>query len=364
MSASLQPIRAMCMTLTLLASSSAIAQSTDAGTDAATAAVDAVVATDSSLAADAAPVDLPIDIAAPSVVASVSSATVRLGTPFTLFITATFRSDVVVNIADPLDLGPAFELRRRTSIDQPRTDGKIERQWQLEVLPWELGDNAIPPMSVTFTIGGNAGHVETTALAIHVEGTLGEVDDNKLMRPSMPPRSILQRSWFWLYVAMAATVVLALGLIGAVAVRRRRAARVRITGGVVAWQILDEAGRIALEKITAIEESSQLDTDPVAGYAALADVLREFAGRRYRFAVMDRTSREWLSLLGSSAPDAVHSSFVRWFDPADKVKYAATPTSVVEAKAASSSARQLVIDTVRSTSDHGPSVEPTASVES
>jgi len=48
----------------------------------------------------------------------------RLGAHFTLYITATFGAGVEVNLREPMDLGPAFEIRRRLSEDRPSGDGR------------------------------------------------------------------------------------------------------------------------------------------------------------------------------------------------------------------------------------------------
>src|SRR5256885_1970054 len=56
---------------------------------------------------------LPVDVGAPAVNAAASPTVARLGAHFTLYITATFGAGVEVNLREPMDLGPAFEIRRR-----------------------------------------------------------------------------------------------------------------------------------------------------------------------------------------------------------------------------------------------------------
>ncbi len=292
-------------------------------------------------------VDLPIDIAAPQLTASASPSEVRLGTAFTLFVTASYGANVVVNIVDPVDLGPALEVRRRFSNDHKRSDGQTVREWQFEVLPWELGDIAVPPIVVTYTIGGNGGQVATKPVPLRVVGTLGEVDDGKMMRPALPPKPILVRSWFWLYVVaggVAGTAVFTLGLVFAIRVRRRRRAHTqRLTGGEIAWRDLNDADKFALAQLAAIEDSGVLHTDPTRGFAEMATVVREFGGGKFGFTAVDCTTREWLQKFGRRAPPALQHSFAAWFGPADLAKYAAVSMTASQAEVACRAARGLII---------------------
>ncbi len=301
----------------------------------------------SATGSDSTVVDLPIDIAAPQLTASASPSEVRLGTAFTLFVTASYGANVVVNIVDPVDLGPAFEVRRRFSNDRKRTDGQTVREWQFEVLPWELGDIVVPPIVVTYTIGGNGGQVATKPVPLRVVGTLGEVDDGKMMRPALPPKPILVRSWFWLYVAagsVVAVLVLTVGLVFAIRIRRRRRAHVqRLTGGEIAWRDLNDADKFALAQLAAIEDSGVLQTDPTRGFSEMAAVVREFGGGKFGFTAADCTTREWLQKFGRHAPVALRHSFATWFGPADLAKYAAVPMSASQAEAACLAARGLII---------------------
>ncbi len=304
-------------------------------------------------------VDLPIDIAAPQLTASASPSEVRLGTAFTLFVTASYGANVVVNIVDPVDLGAALEVRRRLSHDSKRADGQTVREWQFEVLPWELGDVAVPPIVVTYTIGGNGGQVATNPVPLRIVGTLGEVDDTKMMRPALPPTAILVRDWFWLYVigsSVAGIVAVVVAVLVLVRVRRRRRARVqRLTGGEIAWRNLDDADKYALAQLAAIEDSGVLQADPTRGFAEMAAVVREFGGGKFGFSAADCTTREWLQKFGRRAPVALHHSYAAWFGPADLAKYAGLPMATSQAEAACSAARSLIIAAVTPT----PSLPPT-----
>ncbi|HPH67724.1 MAG TPA: hypothetical protein PLF40_18330, partial [Kofleriaceae bacterium] len=286
---------------------------------------------------------LPIDIAAPQVSASASPTEVRLGTPFTLFVTASFGPNVTVNLADPLDVGDAFEVRRRVSNDRKRADGQTVREWQFEVFPWELGEMAVPPLVITYTIGGNAGQVATNAVPMRIVGTLGEIDDGTKLRPPLPPKAILERSWYWAYVAGVALASLMISALAWRRWRKRQRYAQRLTGGAIAWRNLDGIDKQALARLAAITESGVLTNDVIRGYAEMAAVLRDFGGRKFGFASADSTTREWLAKFRARAPVALHADYAAWFGPADLAKYAAQAYTPEQAHAACATARDLII---------------------
>ena len=89
---------------------------------------------------------------------------VRLGERFTLFITATYGAGVEVNLREPVDLGGAFEVKRkRRREDTTRADGKHDAR--VAARGHRVGRSAslrIPPLAVTFTSQGKAGRSRRT----------------------------------------------------------------------------------------------------------------------------------------------------------------------------------------------------------
>src|SRR5207253_2635317 len=73
-------------------------------------------------------IDITPDIAAPEVSAAASPSSVMLGARFTLFVTAVYGAGVEVNLREPTELGPAFEVTRRVSEDKLRSDGRHARE--------------------------------------------------------------------------------------------------------------------------------------------------------------------------------------------------------------------------------------------
>lgn len=294
---------------------------------------------------------MPTDANAPEVNASASPTNVRLGGRFTVFITATFIDGVEVNLVEPLELGPAFEVRKKLTEDRPRADGKRTREWQLDVLAWDLGDLGIAPITITYTIGGKVGQVQTNVIRLRVDGVLGDVvDDPKALREMHPPTELVARDWFWLWVAAGTGGALGL-LLAALWIRsRRRKHTIRLTGGVVAApRRIDMTGERALEALLAIHGSGVLDRDDdrKAGYAQLVDVIRDYLGARYRVATRDLTSSELMRRLRPVAPEEERAMIDSWLARCDVVKYGGLQASAIEAHGVLDDARALVVTTTQ-----------------
>lgn len=293
-------------------------------------------------------IQVPTDLNAPNVNAAASPTEVRLGGKFTVFVTATFNVGVEVNLREPLDLGPAFEVTRRLSEDKPTGDGRTVREWQLEVIAWELGDLKVPPIAVTYTYGGKADQVATNASNVRVTGVLGDVvDDPKAMRGDAPPTDLLSRDWFWLYVAIGSVVGLGL-LITLVAYLRGRRRRVALVGGAIAVpRKFDTASDRALHELKEIEESGLLerDDDRKKGYAEMVEVIREYIGSRYRVATLDLTTVELITRIAKLASTTERDLIEGWLERCDIVKYGGLRATVEDAMKTLEDARALVITT-------------------
>jgi hypothetical protein len=289
----------------------------------------------------------PLALGAPEVSAAANPTAVQLGRTFTLFVTAAFEDGVEVNLREPMELGPAFEVRRKDARDTVRADGKREREWQLQVIAWDLGDLMVPPVAVTFTYGGHAGQVETNAVPIQVTGVLGEVvDDPKLMRPLEPPTDLDGRSWFWLYVAIAAGAVL--GAVAAFALARRRPRTLPgASGSAIVVRELDTPGKRALARLAAIEKSGVLarDADRKHGYEQMVAVIRDYVGERYRVATRDLTSAELSRRLTGIAPDDERARADAWLARCDIVKYGGLRATRDDATSVLDDARGFVVST-------------------
>ena len=281
--------------------------------------------------------------------AAANPTAVRLGDKLTVFITATFDDGVEVNLREPVELGPAFEVRRKLSEDRPSGDGRKTREWQLEVIAWELGELVVPAIPVTYTAFGRAGTVETNRMRLRVSGVLGDVvDDPKLVRGVAPPRELLVRDWFWLWIGGGAAALITAALVlRAVRVRRRRRT-VRLVAGVVAVPArIDMTSERALERLLAIEQSGVLgrDDERRQGYAEMVDCVRDYLGSRYRIGVADLTSTELLRRLARVAPPDDQALVAEWLEGCDLVKYGGVRPRAHEAQRVLDDARALVVTT-------------------
>lgn len=291
---------------------------------------------------------LPLGFDAPEVRAAASPTVVRLGARFTLYVTATFGPGVEVNLREPIDLGAAFEVRRKTSEDRTDAIGRTVREWQLDVTPWELGDLQIAPIAVTFTSHGKPGQVPTNAVPLKIVGTLGDiVDDPRAVRGLAPPAALWARDWFWIWCASAGGAIA--GVIACalwLRARRRRRHRIRLVGTAAHVPALDMTSERALERLLGIERSGVLARDATRklGYAELVEVVRAYLGARYRLAVHDCTSSELVAQLATVAPAHVEH-VARWLDACDLVKYGGQRASEAHAREALADARAIIVET-------------------
>ena len=295
-------------------------------------------------------IEIPMDASAPAVNAAASPSSVVLGGRFTLFVTAIYDPGVEVNLREPFDLGSDLEVTRRVSEDHVRPDGKHERDWQIEVYAWELGDLQVPPVTVTFTVAGRAGQVATGPVPLHVSGVLGDVDDPKLLRPDAPPVSLMSRAWLWLWLAGGVVAAILVVVIAVWRARRRRRKVDQLVAGAsghIPVRRIDTTGERALERLLEIERSGALDDDDRRrrGYAEMVEVIRDYLGGRYRVATLDLTTAELMRALARVADADERALVEAWLERCDVVKYGGVRASSEEALRVLADARALVIAT-------------------
>ena len=144
---------------------------------------DAGVPDDAGAAGDAGPPRIVIDgptllgIGKPQVSAAASPTELRLGDKITLFVEVIFDESVAVALPAGLDLAPAFDELKRSSVDERRSDGTRKRVYQIQLQVWELGEFDLPPVQVTYSIGGESSWVVTNRVPLRVVGTLLRAED-------------------------------------------------------------------------------------------------------------------------------------------------------------------------------------------
>lgn len=290
-------------------------------------------------------------LAAPELSAAASPSEVQLGGRFVLVVTAAYVDGVTVILPASLDFGPSFEERRRTTTDKVRADGKKVREWQVEVLAWDLGEMMLPPVQLSVIRGGQPEIMETNAVPITVVGALGDMVDDVEPRGMAPPISLWRRTWLW--VVIAAGVVLAIAVITFLLVRRRGPRRpapavvaplsARISG-VFRRPRYGAAAEEALARLEAIDTSGMLARDRKVAYTEMIDIVQGFLGRQLGGNTVDLTTgelREWLAKQDLPGPTRLEVS--RWLDEADLVKFGGLAATVEEGRAHIAAARELVI---------------------
>ncbi|MBV8759797.1 MAG: hypothetical protein JO257_21080 [Deltaproteobacteria bacterium] len=294
-------------------------------------------------------IQLPVDADAPEVSAAASPTELMLGSRFTLFVTAVYNTGVEVNLPAGFDLGDTFEIKKTTSEDHVRADGKHVREWQLDVVAWDLGDLRIPGVPVTFTINGHGGQILTNSIPLRVNGVLGDTDDPKLMRGNAPPVRLQANDYTWAWVGGVVFVLVAGGLTFW-QLRRRRKQHVRtLVGGLAPAraQRLDMTSERALERLLAIETSGVLarDGDRKTGYADMVSVIRDYLAARYRFATAELTTSELMRGLAKRANAADATLVEAWLARCDLVKYGGVRATEAEALETLAGAREVVMKT-------------------
>lgn len=297
-----------------------------------------------ALCATAAGDKLPTDAAAPQVDAMAYPTELVLGGKLTLFVTATYDVGVEVNLREPVELGGAFEVARRKSSDRATADGKRVREWQLELYAWEVGDLQIPPIAVTYTIGGRVDQVASNPVPVHVAGALGSLgsgDDDKVLRADTPPVALSSRSWLAAVIGAAVVAAIVAGVLVLVLLRRRRHVVELVAGSGSIPKQLDAPSARALEKLLAIERSGVLarDGERKRGYVEMAEVIREYLGARYHVKAAELTTAELLRALAAIQTYAIED----WLEKCDRVRYGGFRATHADAAAVLADARSLVV---------------------
>ncbi len=289
-------------------------------------------------------IDLP-DPDAPRVRAAAERGEVVLGAPFTVFVTVEAEPGINVNLREPLDLGPAFEVRRKVSEIRPRSDGGKLVEWQLEVMAWEVGDLKIPPIAVTFVTGGRAGQVHTAPAPVRVLGSLGEDDDGRRVRGLAPPTALsgTQPWWPWA-IGAGSALILAFGVwLWRKTRKRPRAAYAAAPG--VPWRtrLMGTPAQRALARLEELEASGRLASEQRAAYAELGEIARELIAAMTDIATLELTTAELLrAVSGHPATAGGAAALESWIGRVDKVKYAGHEAGAAAIRADLEDARALV----------------------
>lgn len=279
---------------------------------------------------------------APEVRAAVAQSSVELGRRFSLFVTIVRPAGVDVNIPAALPLGGSFEEVRRTFHDDTRADGMRVREYELQLMPWVVGDMVIPPIDVTYVIKGTARVTQTAPVAIQVTGVIGPGQGS--LRDVAPPLEVTRRDWtrLWLAGGGLAVVLLALVLWWTGAFRRRRGGRKRSARAEPEVPLTPYAEALRrLELLAKGEAMAAEDRKPL--YVEMSEIVRGYLGHRFEFPALDRASSEIRAHV-AARPDGEPAGKLldRWLTEVDLVKYAGMRATADDAGAAITLARELI----------------------
>lgn len=283
--------------------------------------------------------EVPIEALAPTVSAAAERGEALLGAPFTVFVTAHAGVGISAALREPVNLGPAFEVRRKLASVRARGDGSRDYEWQLEVVAWEVGDLTLPPIALVFEAHGQTGAVATAPAPVRILGTLDE--DSTAPRELAPPRELARSRPAW---PLSAAATLLIALLAWVRWRRRR----RPLGASAAIEHLPRGQRLsayqqARQRLDELERSRALIARQKEGYVELAAVLYELVGALGPFGVADLTSGELVQRMKRSPAVASAAAAVeRWLGAIDRVRYDAYVAEDAQTALALAEARALV----------------------
>jgi hypothetical protein len=158
---------------------------------------------DGGATGDAGPPRIVIDgptllgIGKPQVSASASPTELRLGDKLTLFVEVVFDEHVTVSVPAGLDLAPAFDELKRSSVDERRSDGTRKRVYQIQLQAGSWATCGLPPVQVTYSVGGDSSWVVTNEVPLRIVGSIDAIDDPNALLGATPPVP-LRRDWLWI----------------------------------------------------------------------------------------------------------------------------------------------------------------------
>ncbi|HTM20248.1 MAG TPA: hypothetical protein VL172_07070 [Kofleriaceae bacterium] len=280
---------------------------------------------------------------APTAHAAVSSGEVELGRPFSLFVTVDKPDGVEINLPSSLGLGEFVEEVRRVANDRTLDDGSKVREFELQLIPWVVGDYQVPGIPVTYAKDGVAHQTQSNTVAISVISAIGSEEGS--LRDVAPPVGVQRADWQWIILAIVSAVIV-LGaiilVVGTWLVRRRRPVRKAAPAAPLRPVYTGSARDVALARLAALEQRlGESDLRPVV--FEMSEIVREFLGRCFTVPALDMTTAELARALAARGDLAgILPGLRAWLEEADLVKYAGESPSADEVLAAIDRARSLV----------------------
>ena len=220
--------------------------------------------------------------------ASTDKVRIKIGDPIILTIQARGeKNDRVIFPTENIDLAPFTILSRTRDVLEDK-DNEYELL-KLTISAYETGDLEIPAINVTFeSADGESKVVTTEPLFIRVDSVLTEV--NSKPRDLKGPTSVEASLKYIIRTIGILILIIAILVIIIWQIRKRIRKRVEIIPPPPPPR---PAAVVALEKLTALMSENLGDVDSLKYvYVKLTDIFKEYIGKRYGFAALERTTGE------------------------------------------------------------------------
>lgn len=278
------------------------------------------------------------DGTAPEVKAEVAAREAHVGDPLTVVVTAVTRRGVPVNLPAQLELGP-FALLERHESESTQADGRLRRQFRLQVAAYETGELTLPALGLTYIApDGSVLTIDTEPVPITIKSLIANEPEPEL-KPNAPPVSVLQPNRLLIGLLLG-LLVAALGALVGVALWRRWRARPQVR----ATPPPRPPHEVALERLDRLGAAGFLEhADYRPFYFTLSEIVRDYVGARFGFDALELTTEELVvALRARLSSAALMAELEGWLAGCDLVKFAKVSPSAAEARGAFETALRIV----------------------
>ena len=280
----------------------------------------------------------PVD--APVASAALSDREVTLGRSFFLFVRVVYAPGIDVNLPANLGLPEGLEELQRTNAERKNPDGSLTREFEVELMAFDLGELGIAPIAVTYSSRGDVAQVQTNPLALRVIGVIG--DGAEELRDIAGPVDVRREDYRLLYTLGAVLGTILLLLLLWWLLKNSRSKRRHVAALIAARRLpVDEE---ALVRLAELEERGALELEDLKPtYLEMSEIVKAYIGRRYGFPANELTALEIRNELAARPTGQEAEAMIRpWFQSADLVKFANAGATTDEARRALDDARVFI----------------------
>jgi len=268
----------------------------------------------------------------------VEKAEAKLAEPFAFVIEVRHTPDEVYELPASLEWTPFHVRDQRTEV-KPEGDATTTTL-RFALQPFDVGEQHTPAFRLLARSPSGVRQLEIPAQTVKVQGVIDPAQGEPQLREERRPLPRVWRRIWWPLWAAGSAVLLALAVWW---LRHRRRESARAAPAKPRPPPYDEA-MARLEALEAEALVAKGEKQPF--YFRLAELLRDYLGRRYGFDALELTSDELLGeLRGRSTPGLDFGALAGFLSAADLVKFARRDPSDAECKAAIDLVRSFVRST-------------------